>query len=186
MKISLHWLREWVETGDDVPALSHALTMAGLEIEGVHRAGPDLQSVVVGEVLAVEKHPDAEKLNVCRVSSGKEELQIVCGAPNVRAGMKAPLALIGAKLPGGVEIKKAKLRGIESSGMLCSARELTLSEDTSGLMDLSRDLPTGQDLSKALGLDDTILEINLTPNRGDCMSVLGVAREVAAVRRVQK
>ncbi|MFL6620198.1 MAG: YtpR family tRNA-binding protein, partial [Povalibacter sp.] len=171
MKISLHWLREWVETGDDVPALSHALTMAGLEIEGVHRAGPDLQGVVVGEVLSVTKHPDAEKLNVCRVASGREELQIVCGAPNVRVGMKAPLALIGSKLPGGVEIKKAKLRGVESSGMLCSARELTLSEDTSGLMDLSPELRTGEDLTRALGLDDTILEINLTPNRGDCMSI---------------
>jgi phenylalanyl-tRNA synthetase beta chain len=186
MKISLHWLREWVETGDDVPALSHALTMAGLEIEGVHRAGPDLKGVVVGEVLSVQKHPDAEKLNVCRVASGREELQIVCGAPNVRAGMKAPLALIGAKLPGGMEIKKAKLRGVESSGMLCSARELALSEDTAGLMDLPADLRVGDELSHALGLDDTILEINLTPNRGDCMSVAGVAREVAAIRRVSK
>jgi phenylalanyl-tRNA synthetase beta chain len=186
MKISLHWLREWVETGDDVPALSHALTMAGLEIEGVHRAAPDLKGVVVGEVLSVQKHPDAEKLNVCRVASGREELQIVCGAPNVRAGMKAPLALIGAKLPGGMEIKKAKLRGVESSGMLCSARELALSEDTAGLMDLPQDLRVGDDLSHALGLDDTILEINLTPNRGDCMSVAGVAREVAAIRRVAK
>jgi phenylalanyl-tRNA synthetase beta chain len=186
MKISLHWLREWVETGDDVPALSHALTMAGLEIEGVHRAAPDLKGVVVGEVLSVQRHPDAEKLNVCRVASGREELQIVCGAPNVRAGMKAPLALIGAKLPGGMEIKKAKLRGVESSGMLCSARELALSEDTAGLMDLAQDLRVGDELSRALGLDDTILEINLTPNRGDCMSVAGVAREVAAIRRVAK
>ena len=184
MKISLQWLRDWVDTGDDVPALSHALTMAGLEIEGVHRAGPDLKGVVVGEVLSVEKHPDAEKLNVCRVSNGHEELQIVCGAPNVRAGMKAPLALIGAKLPGGIEIKKAKLRGVESSGMLCSARELTLSEESSGLMDLPAELRTGEDITRALGLDDTILEINLTPNRGDCMSVAGVAREVGAVRRI--
>ena len=184
MKISLQWLRDWVDTGDDVPALSHALTMAGLEIEGVHRAGPDLKGVVVGEVLSVQKHPDAEKLNVCRVSNGHEELQIVCGAPNVRAGMKAPLALIGAKLPGGIEIKKAKLRGVESSGMLCSARELTLSEESSGLMDLPAELRTGEDITRALGLDDTILEINLTPNRGDCMSVAGVAREVGAVRRI--
>ncbi len=184
MKISLQWLGDWVDTGDDVPALSHALTMAGLEIEGVHRAGPDLKGVVVGEVLSVQKHPDAEKLNVCRVSNGHEELQIVCGAPNVRAGMKAPLALIGAKLPGGIEIKKAKLRGVESSGMLCSARELTLSEESSGLMDLPAELRTGEDITRALGLDDTILEINLTPNRGDCMSVAGVAREVGAVRRI--
>ncbi len=184
MKISLQWLRDWVDTGDDVPALAHSLTMAGLEIEGIDRAGPGLTGIVVGEVLAVEKHPDAEKLNVCRVSSGREELQIVCGAPNVRAGMKAPLAQIGAKLPNGVEIRKAKLRGVESNGMLCSARELGLSEESSGLMDLPQSLTAGQDLVAALHLDDTILEVNLTPNRGDCMSVAGVAREVAAARHV--
>ena len=181
MKISLQWLREWVDTGDDVPALAHALTMAGLEIEGIDRAGPALQGVVVGEVKAIEKHPDAEKLNVCRVSTGREELQIVCGAPNVRVGMKAPLATIGAKLPNGTEIKQAKLRGVESFGMLCSARELGLSEDASGLLDLPAHVDRGRrDLAAALGLDDTILEVNLTPNRGDCMSVAGVAREVAA------
>ena len=184
MKISLQWLRDWVETGDDVPALSHALTMAGLEIEGIHRAGPVLSGIVVGEVLSIEKHPDAEKLNVCRVSNGREELQIVCGAPNVRAGMKAPLAQIGAKLPNGTEIKKAKLRGVESNGMLCSARELGLSEESNGLLDLPSILTTGQDLVQALQLDDTILEVNLTPNRGDCMSVAGVAREVSAARSV--
>jgi phenylalanyl-tRNA synthetase beta chain len=182
MKISLQWLREWVDTGEDVPALAHALTMAGLEIEGVTRAGPALPGIVVGEVKSVERHPDAEKLSVCRVSNGREELQIVCGAPNVRAAMKAPLAMIGAKLPNGVEIKKAKLRGVESSGMLCSARELGLNEDASGLFDLPATLRTGESLDAALGLDDTIFEVNLTPNRGDCMSVAGVAREVAAIR----
>ncbi|MBB6092029.1 phenylalanyl-tRNA synthetase beta chain [Povalibacter uvarum] len=178
----MNWLRDWVDTGNDVPALAHQLTMAGLEIEGIHRAGPELSGIVVGEVLAVEKHPDAEKLNVCRVSNGREELQIVCGAPNVRAGMKAPLALIGAKLPNGTEIKKAKLRGVESNGMLCSARELGLSEESSGLLDLPQHVTTGQDLVAALQLDDTILEVNLTPNRGDCMSVAGIAREAAAAR----
>ena len=126
MKISLHWLREWVDTGDDVPALAHALTMAGIEIEGMHKVAPPLSGIVVGEVLAADKHPDADKLRVCRVSSGTAELQIVCGAPNVRVGMKAPLALIGARLPSGVEIKAAKLRGVDSSGMLCSAKELGL------------------------------------------------------------
>jgi phenylalanyl-tRNA synthetase beta chain len=183
MKISLDWLREWVETGDDVPGLAHALTMAGLEIEGVHRAGPEANGIVVGEVLSVEKHPDAEKLNVCRVSDGKDELQIVCGAPNARAGMKAPLAKIGAVLPNGTEIKKAKLRGTESFGMLCSAKELGLFEESSGLYDLPAELRTGESLSTALSLNDTIFEVNLTPNRGDCMSVLGVAREVAAIRK---
>lgn len=184
MKVSLNWLREWVDIGTDVPALAHSLTMAGLEIEGRERAGPELSGIVVGEILAIEKHPDAEKLNVCRVSTGSEQLQIVCGAPNVRVGMKAPLATIGAKLPNGTEIKKAKLRGVESSGMLCSARELGLSEDAAGLMDLPAHLQTGQDLVAALSLDDTIFEVNLTPNRGDCMSVAGIAREAAAARSV--
>jgi len=169
MKISLH-------------ALSHALTMAGLEIEGVSRAAPEMSGVVVAEVLTTTKHPDAEKLSLCRVYDGQQELQIVCGASNVRAGIKVPLARVGAKLPGGMEIKQAKLRGVESFGMLCSARELGLAEESSGLLELSSALSVGQDLVKALALDDYIFEINLTPNRGDCMSVLGVAREVAALR----
>jgi phenylalanyl-tRNA synthetase beta chain len=183
MQISLQWLGEWADTGTDVRGLAHALTMVGLEIEAVHAAAPPLANVVVGEVKSVAKHPDAEKLNVCRVWNGREELQIVCGAPNVRVGMKAPLAMIGAKLPNGMEIKQAKLRGVESSGMLCSARELGLSEDASGLFDLPAELPVGQDLVTALGLNDTIFAVNLTPNRGDCMSVAGVAREVAALRK---
>jgi phenylalanyl-tRNA synthetase beta chain len=133
-------------------------------------------------VQSVTKHPDAEKLSVCRVWSGREELQIVCGAPNVRVGMKAPLALVGARLPNGTEIKPAKLRGVESAGMLCSARELGLSEDAAGLFDLPAELTVGAELVQALQLDDTIFDVNLTPNRGDCMSVAGVAREVAAVR----
>jgi phenylalanyl-tRNA synthetase beta chain len=183
MKISLQWLGEWADTGSDVRGLAHALTMVGLEIEGIQAAAPPLANVVVGEVKSVSKHPDAEKLNVCRVWNGREELQIVCGAPNVRVGMKAPLAMIGAKLPNGMEIKQAKLRGVDSSGMLCSARELGLSEDASGLFDLPAELPVGQDLVTALALNDTTFEVNLTPNRGDCMSVAGVAREVAAVRK---
>ncbi|MFO7305362.1 MAG: phenylalanine--tRNA ligase subunit beta [Gammaproteobacteria bacterium] len=183
MRISLDWLRDWVDVGSDVAELAHALTMAGLEIEGVHRAGPELNGVVVGEVLAVEKHPNAEKLSICRVSDGREQLQIVCGAPNVRAGMKAPLAKIGAVLPNGVTIKQAKLRGVDSFGMLCSAKELALAEDANGLYELPATLTVGAPLSEALALNDTILEVNLTPNRGDCMSVLGLAREVAAIRR---
>jgi phenylalanyl-tRNA synthetase beta chain len=185
MRVSLDWLREWVETGSDVQALAHALTMAGLEIEGIERAGPALKGVIVGEVRSVAKHPDAEKLNVCSVFNGTEEVQIVCGAPNVRAGMKAPLATIGAVLPNGTQIKKAKLRGVESFGMLCSARELDLTEDSNGLFDLPADFVAGTDLNQALSLDDTVFEVNLTPNRGDCMSVLGIAREVAAARRVE-
>jgi phenylalanyl-tRNA synthetase beta chain len=181
MKLGVQWLREWVDVGADVAALSHSLTMAGLEIEGNYPAAAPLPGVVVAEVLSVTRHPDAEKLNVCQVNTGSEIVQIVCGAPNVHAGMKAPLAQIGATLPGGMEIKKAKLRGVESFGMLCSARELGLSEDASGLLDLPQDFVVGTDLVKALSLDDRVLEINMTPNRGDCMSVAGVAREAAAV-----
>jgi phenylalanyl-tRNA synthetase beta chain len=183
MRVSLAWLRDWVDTGDDVRALAHALTMAGLEIEAIERAGPELKGVIVGEVREVTKHPNAEKLNVCRVFTGKDEVQIVCGAPNVRVGMKAPLATIGAVLPNGTQIKQAKLRGVDSFGMLCSARELALNEEASGLFDLPGHLVAGTDLVQALALDDTIFEVNLTPNRGDCMSIAGVAREVAAARR---
>jgi len=180
MKISLQWLSEWVALGSDVQALSHALTMAGLEIEGQSPAAPAMSGIVVAEVLAIAKHPDAEKLSVCRVNDGRQEIQIVCGASNVRAGIKVPLATVGASLPGGIEIKQATLRGVESFGMLCSARELGLAEESTGLLELPTELTVGQDLVSALNLDDTIFEINLTPNRGDCMSVLGVAREVAA------
>lgn len=182
MRISLQWLSEWL--GGPLPAakdLAARLTMAGLEVEGVEAAAPPLPGIIVGHIIERVKHPNADTLSVCTVDTGTEQVQIVCGAPNARAGMKAPLATLGAKLPGGLEIKKAKLRGVESSGMLCSARELGLSEESSGLLELSQELQTGAPLVEALGLDDTILEVNLTPNRGDCMSVLGVAREVAAL-----
>lgn len=185
MKISLNWLREWVDTGQDVAGLSHQLTMAGLEIEGIERSGAALSGVVVGEVLSVDKHPDAEKLSLCRVNSGAETLQIVCGAPNVRAGMKVPLATIGAKLPSGMEIKRAKLRGVESFGMLCSAKEIGLEDEQAGLLELPASAVTGTSIQQALDLQDVVLEINLTPNRGDCMSVRGVAREVATLRKVE-
>lgn len=182
MKVSLNWLSEWVDVGNDVPGLAHALTMAGLEIEGIAAVAPSISGVVVGEVLSVEKHPEADKLSVCRVSNGAETLQVVCGAKNVRPGIKVPFAQIGAKLPGGLEIKKAKLRGVESFGMLCSAKELELIDNAQGLMELPAELPTGKNFIAALQLDDRVLEVNLTPNRGDCMSVLGVARELAAIR----
>jgi phenylalanyl-tRNA synthetase beta chain len=186
MRISLQWLGEWLRGALPAPkALAHRLTMAGLEIEAVEAAAPPLPGVVVGHIIACEKHPNADTLSVCMVDSGAGTLQIVCGAPNARAGLKAPLATIGATLPGGLEIRKAKLRGVESSGMLCSARELGLDEDASGLLELPADLPVGAPLVEALHLDDTILEINLTPNRGDCMSVQGVAREVAALTGLQ-
>ena len=182
MRISLQWLSEWV--GGSLPApkdLAARLTMAGLEIEGVEAAAPPLPGVIVGEIVERVKHPDADTLSVCQVSTGTATVQIVCGAPNARVGLKAPLATVGAQLPGGMEIKKARLRGVESFGMLCSARELALSDESSGLLELPGELRTGDSLIAALGLDDTILEVNLTPNRGDCMSVLGIAREVAAL-----
>ena len=181
MRVSIAWLREWLGVGLDVRSVATRLTMAGLEVEAAEPAAPPLPGIVVGEVLECGRHPDADALSLCRVSSGTEVLQIVCGAPNVRAGMKAPLATLGATLPGGMEIRKAKLRGVESFGMLCSARELGLSDDASGLMELPAELATGTPLVEALALDDTVLEINLTPNRGDCMSMLGVAREVAVL-----
>ena len=182
MRISLQWLSDWI--GGPLPApkdLAARLTMAGLEIEGVVPAAPPLPGVIVAEILERVPHPNADTLGVCQVDTGAGTVQIVCGAPNARAGMKAPLAMVGAKLPGDLEIKQAKLRGVDSMGMLCSARELGLSEDAQGLLDLPAGLRTGATLVEALGLDDTILEVNLTPNRGDCMSVLGVAREVAAL-----
>lgn len=184
MRISVQWLRERVDTGDDIAALSHALTMAGLEIEANEPAAPEIAGVIVAEVVSIERHPDAEKLNVCRVHTGKDHVQIVCGASNVRAGMRAPLAQIGAKLPNGMDIKQAKLRGVESFGMLCSAKELGLSDDATGLMELPADMQVGADINDALMLKDRVLTINLTPNRGDCMSMRGVAREVGAVRGV--
>jgi phenylalanyl-tRNA synthetase beta chain len=199
MQVSVAWLLEVLGPGnrlgaalqDGNPApgriaelareLASRLTMTGLEVESITPAGPPLEGVIVGEVLSVTRHPNADTLTLCQVTTGEATLQVVCGAPNVRAGMKAPLAMVGATLPGGVEIRKARLRGEESSGMLCSAQELGLSDDASGLLELPADLRTGQPLAAALALDDLVLGFNLTPNRGDCLSVLGLAREAAAL-----
>jgi phenylalanyl-tRNA synthetase beta chain len=185
MRISVQWLQDWLDSVPEPRELAARLTMAGLEVEGVEAAAPPLAGVVVGEIISREAHPNADSLSICQVSVGSETVQIVCGAPNARAGMKAPLATVGARLPGGMQIGKAKLRGVESFGMLCSAKELGLDADASGLLELSPDLINGAPLVEALGLDDTLLEINLTPNRGDCMSVLGVAREVATLTGAQ-
>src|SRR5262245_49224276 len=182
MRVSLAWLGEWVDTGADAPALAARLTMSGIEVEAIDPAAGDFQGVVVGEVLSVERHPAADKLTVCQVAGGGSAmLQVVCGAANVRAGMKAPLALEGARLAAGEVIHKAKLRGVESSGMLCSARELGLSEEHEGILELPDELVIGTPVREALMLDDTILTLNVTPNRGDVLSVLGTAREVAAI-----
>jgi phenylalanyl-tRNA synthetase beta chain len=184
MKFSEKWLREWVDPPVPTEGLVEQLTMAGLEVDSVEPAGAVIDGVVVGEVLSVEPHPDADKLRVCQVSAGADEpLQVVCGAPNVAAGGKYPLAMIGARLPGDFKIKKSKLRGVASHGMLCSARELGLGDAHEGLMVLPDELVTGVVLHEALDLDDTLIEIDLTPNRGDCLGVEGVAREVGTLTR---
>ncbi|MDQ2069215.1 phenylalanine--tRNA ligase subunit beta [Natronospira bacteriovora] len=182
MRVSENWLKEWVDHGLDTQALADRLTMAGLEVDAIEPAAGEFSNVVVGHVTAVEPHPDADKLRVCQVEDGSGETHtVVCGAPNVHQGMRAPFARIGAVLPGGMKIKKARLRGVESRGMLCSASELGLSEDAAGLMALAADAPVGEDLHAYLGLDDRIIEIDLTPNRADCLSMAGIAREVGAL-----
>ncbi|MDE2450857.1 MAG: phenylalanine--tRNA ligase subunit beta, partial [Gammaproteobacteria bacterium] len=182
MRIPYSWLTEWVSVPWSPQELGSRLTMAGLELEALEPAAPPFSGVVVAEILAAEKHPQADKLRVCSVSTGRgEPLQIVCGAPNARAGLKSALAVVGAKLPGGLEIKAAKLRGVESAGMLCSAKELGLADASDGIAELPTDAPVGEALRDYLLLDDAVLELNVTPNRGDAMSVIGVAREVAAL-----
>lgn len=185
MKFSEKWLREWVDPPVDTAELVTQLTTAGLEVDTVEPVAGPLEGIVVGEVLSVEPHPDADRLRVCRVNAGDgEHLQIVCGAPNVHAGMRAPLAPLGVKLPGGIKIKKAKLRGVESTGMLCSEAELGMADSADGLMALPADAPAGADLVDYLGLDDVSIDIDLTPNRGDCLSVAGTAREVGVRNQV--
>ena len=182
MKVSYAWLREWIEMPWDGALLGQRLTMAGIELESIEAVAPEFLDVRVAEILSAEKHPNAEKLRVCRVACGAgEPLQIVCGAPNARAGLKSALAVIGARLAGGLTIKAAKLRGVESAGMLCSARELGLAEDSQGILELPADAPAGVALATYLQLDDVVLDFNVTPNRGDALSILGIAREVAAL-----
>ena len=182
MKIAHSWLSEWVDSKIEVADIAHRLTMAGHEVEDIEFEGSGLDGVIVAEVLSFEKHPDADRLNVCSVSTGSgEPVVVVCGAPNVEAGMKSPLALPGVKLPNGVKLRKSKIRGVVSNGMLCSGIELGLGEEADGIINLPDDAPTGMSLSDYLNLPDAIIDVDLTPNRGDCFSVLGIAREVAAL-----
>ncbi len=182
MKFSESWLRNLVDPKLSSEELSHLLTMAGLEVEALDPVAPAFDSVVVAHVLEVVKHPDADRLNVCQVDTGSgTPTTIVCGAPNVAVGLNVPCALPGAKLPGDFTIKVAKVRGIESSGMLCSAKELGIDEDASGLLVLPADAPVGQSIREYLDLDDNQFELKLTPNRADCLSLLGIAREVGAI-----
>ena len=182
MKFSENWLRELVDIQADRAALAHALTMAGLEVEELTPLGEGLDGVVVAEIVGAEKHPEADRLQVCKVDAGLgEPLQIVCGAPNARVGIKVPLATVGAKLPGGIVIKAARLRGVESFGMLCSAKELGIDADASGLLELPSDAPVGKPLAAYLGLPDASFELKLTPNRPDCLGLYGLAHDVAAL-----
>ncbi len=181
MKISLNWLRDYVDVTLDPDDLAHRLTMLGLEIESIDRPGESIRNVVIGQILSIDPHPDADKLVVCRTDVGEgEPLQIVCGAKNMKPGDKVPTAKIGGVLPGGFEIGRRKMRGIESQGMMCSGKELGLSDDHSGLLILDADAPIGADAVAHLGLDDVIYEIEVTPNRNDWASMIGVARELAA------
>lgn len=185
MQFSESWLRSFVNPALDSAALQHMLTMAGLEVEEANPVAPPFQGVVVAQILEAQKHPDADKLQICKVDAGSGEiLQIVCGAPNAKAGIKIPCALVGAKLPGDFTIKEAKLRGVASFGMLCSAKELGLSQDHAGLLVLPEDAPVGQDIREYLNLDDVSIAIKLTPNRADCLSLTGIGREVSAVTGV--
>lgn len=185
MKFSEKWLREWVNPDIDTEALAHQLTMAGLEVDAIEPVAGAFDQVVVGEVIGLEPHPDADKLRVATVNVGADEpLQIVCGAANVREGLKAPTALVGAKLPGDLKIKKSKLRGVPSHGMLCSEKELGLADSAEGLMELPGEAPVGESIRDYLLLDDVSLELGLTPNRGDCLSVAGIAREVGVLNKL--
>jgi len=187
MIICESWLREWVNPDFTTEELMAKLTMAGLEVDGVSGVARAFSGIVVAEVEAVEAHPDADKLRVCKVNDGSAVHQVVCGAPNVRAGMKVLFAQLGAEIHTGEDkpfkIKAAKLRGVESSGMLCSAEELGLAESSDGLLELADDAPVGTNIRDYLALDDTSIELDLTPNRGDCLSVAGVAREVGVISR---
>ncbi|MGO2136333.1 phenylalanine--tRNA ligase subunit beta [Marinobacter sp.] len=181
MKFSEQWLREWVNPNINSQQLMDQITMAGLEVDGFEPVAGKFQGVVVGEVQSVEPHPDADKLRVCQVNDGRQIVQVVCGAPNVREGLKVPFAVVGAVLPGDFKIRKAKLRGQPSEGMLCSESELGLSDSHEGLMELPAEAPVGAALTDYLKLNDVAIDVDLTPNRSDCLSVKGIAREVGVL-----
>ncbi|PKM21674.1 MAG: phenylalanine--tRNA ligase subunit beta, partial [Gammaproteobacteria bacterium HGW-Gammaproteobacteria-14] len=181
MRFNEAWLREWVNPDISTEQLSHQLTMAGLEVDAVEPAAPFFSGVVIAEVMTTRPHPEADKLTLCEVNAGDAVYPVVCGAANVRAGLRVPFAKIGAELPGDLKIKKAKLRGEESQGMLCGGSELGLDDVVDGLLELPADAPVGEDFRRWLALDDHCIEIGLTPNRADCLSIRGIAREVSVL-----
>jgi len=182
MKVPVSWLKEYVDFEDTIEGLADKLTFAGLEVEAIETIGSDFAGVVVGKVLAVEPHPDADKLRLCTVNYGAEEnMQVVCGAPNVETGGKYPFAPVGTTLPCGITLKKAKIRGVQSMGMLCAKDELDLGEDHSGLLVLDGALEPGTPFVKVWGEPETVIELEITPNRPDCLSMIGVAREMAVL-----
>ena len=186
MKISEQWLREWIDPPVDIDQLAEQLTMAGLEVESVEKFSVAFSGVIVAKVKSVSEHPDSKKLHICQVEAGKKEtFQIVCGANNVKAGMLVALAKNGASLPGNNSIRTTEVRGVKSNGMLCSSAELGLTEEAEGILELPPDLKPGQDLKKIITRKDNVLEISLTPNRGDCLSVIGIAREIAVLNRLK-
>ena len=181
MKVSLNWLKDYIDIQVGIKELNNLLTMAGLEVEGAISTGEGFEMVVVAEIESIQKHPNADRLALVEVRTNREKLSIVCGATNIRKGQKVPLALIGARLPNGIDIKRSKIRGVTSEGMLCSEIDLGVGQDATGIMILSPDIPLGKNFGEALGLKDTLLDISITPNRPDCLCVLGVAREIAAL-----
>jgi phenylalanyl-tRNA synthetase beta chain len=185
MRVNIEWLRDWVDIDLEPDDLAEKLTVAGLEVDAVETAAPPFDGLVVAEITAVEPHPNADKLVLCRVNDGNAQHAVVCGAPNASAGLRTPFAPVGAVMPGGSRIRQAKLRGVESEGMLCSAKDLGLAESSEGLLELPEDAPVGLSVRDYLKLDDAVLDIDLTPNRGDCFSVLGIAREIAATQNLE-
>ena len=183
MKVSLSWLNDYVDIDMPPSDLADALTMVGLEIESVSERYRYLDTVFVGRIEEVQPHPNADKLRLCKVDTGQRQISVVCGAPNAESGMLSPIALPGTEFPEGFVLEKSAIRGQISEGMLCSEAELGLGDDRSGIMSLDPALPVGEPLASALKLSDTIYEIEVTPNRPDCLSVIGVAREIAAIQK---
>ena len=182
MKFPVSWLKEWVPTSLSADAIAERMTLAGLEVDGIEPDGVGLDGVVIGEVVECGRHPNADRLSLCLVTTGAgDPVDVVCGAPNVRVGMKTPFAAPGVRLPNGMKLRRSKIRGVVSNGMLCSAVEIGLGSESDGILELPDDAPTGAALTEYLNLPDAIIDVDITPNRGDCFSVLGVARDVSAL-----